>query len=434
MSSQHILAVRPVRITKDKRVEYPSTEELIDLFKRLTTVPAEYQGLLFIIDFTRPYDSEYMKQFVSPVEAYQGLVDYEAEGLPQPYAAGAKQVAKIKVEPGQTIYLIFPLQVVHSYIVVSRATLYVPSGVKFNHYYVLGGVLTDTRMEFPKDFEGVDDWAKLVNTWFAEQHNGSVAYVIRIRNDTSETKYVYLAHVMAQLNRPDDVTEKFRRLYMTKNGKVVLSNEEITFRIIIEYVFPVKHENVRYICDAVIAGDGTNALTFSVVINNVEVFSVSRTDTAAAWYACDFYTKLRKIAFAIDLKFSTPGTGTITEVAFSACCVPPQARYTKRTSGSYTSDGDGTADTVTILDYTEATKHISRLMRVKATGDSNTKQLVLRVDGNDVWDFLNDGDTCTLELRDIKKVELVVNDPGGGTTTTVNYVIQFEEENAHLVK
>ena len=434
MSSQHILAVRPVRITKDRRVEYLSTEEMLDLFKRLTTIPAESQGFLFMIDFTRPYDAEYFKQFVNPQDAYVGLVDWSVEPGTQPYASGSKYVAKVKVEPGQEVYIRIPVKAVNK-LIHFTVTIHAPPSVAISHYIALGGKYTEPPAFRQPVYEGygINDWVVLVNTWTLETTWGGIEWVIKLRNDGTETAYVYIAQVMC-------VIPSLRTFLVVWRAEAerTISNKTETYDIRIPYVL----KYVRLNCVMTIAGDGTNPITVDVQVltpsGYVTIASISRTETDYATYSVKFALKQGIFRYwdwvRVRFVISTSGTGKVKLLTLIAVEEDTELKYPKRTSGSYTSDGDGTADTVTILDYTEATKHISRLMRVKATGDSNTKELKLKVDGQEVWDFLNDGDTCTLELRDVKKVELIVNDPGGGTTTTVSYTIHYVEENAHLVK
>ena len=136
----------------------------------------------------------------------------------------------------------------------------------------------------------------------------------------------------------------------------------------------------------------------------------------------------------IKIEVSTTGEG---EFQFNPGHVPYSEdeidQKQTRIAGSYTSDGDGTTDIITLLDYTGSVKHIGKLMRIKCTGDSNTTELMVVVDGEDFWDFLSDGDTCEILLEDIKKIELKVNDPGDGTTT-VNYTLQYVEEDSFLMR
>lgn len=148
---------------------------------------------------------------------------------------------------------------------------------------------------------------------------------------------------------------------------------------------------------------------------------------SSQWYA--FY-----VAVGVDASAATTASSLI---AFSTTPIMKGAKFREnpvRIEGSYTSNGDGVADTVTIADYTNKGKHMGRLMMVKAVGDANTTQLQLVVDGHVVWDFLKDGDTFSFELHDSQKIELIVNDPGGGTTTTVSYILIGVEEESVIVE
>jgi len=434
MSTQHIVPVRPVRVTEDRRVEYPSTDKFIDYFARTTqrhVVPGE---VLELIDFTRPYDKEYFARLVQPQEAFVDLVDWSVEpGSQPPWAAGAKQVAKLRIEPGETVYVRIPVFLACAKPVVLFTCIYVPSEVTADAYFVLGGNLASNRTKLSKTPVGRNDWARILKTWFYEQNNGGLEVVLEFKNTGTDTKYVYVAYIIVCTYDLRNCTTV--PLIIVSNLEITLSNESIDV-VLANPPFTVLPSTLFIDSWTTIAGDDTNALSVSLIVAGTTLVTASRTSSTYGTVTLTARVKLTMVnpSMVIKYTYSTSGTGKIVVIIVWARFYGDVPRYTRRVSGDYTSDGDGAADVVTILNYTEQVKHISRLLRVVAKGDSNTTELKLRVDGIEVWDFLNDGDTCTLEIRDAKKVELVVNDPGGGTTTTVSYVVQFEEEYAHLVK
>jgi len=434
MSSQHILAVRPVRITKDRRVEYLSTEEMIDLFKRLTTVPAEYSGLLFLIDFTRPYDSEYFKQFVSPAEAYQGLIDWSAEGLPDP-GTGSLKVAKIGVEAGQTIYITVPVTIPVGKTAVCIAVLYTKSDyIKYRIYAKVGARVLNA-IPFVGKPEVTSAWSSIFTIGFIPVHRPSKCnYVIEIKNEGTTTDYCYIALILVSvLEKTMDETVAWigwgNAIYEVTNTTETL-------------VFDVFKPAEEIVCKFVVRmeSDGTNELTvdFQLVSRKYgtsTVVSFSRTATGYTTYTFTF----GHVGILIEDKhmeykvaISTAGVGRIS-YCYVRFTVAKPAVENKSVRGSYTTAGTGEVETVTVLDYTTAVKY-ARVKRVKVTVTSGTAVLLKAiVDGNDYWDFKNDGSELTIELNDVRKLEIQVQDDGTASVT-ISYSVQIEEIGAFLAR
>ena len=363
------------------------------------------------------------------------LVSWEDEGLPQPIASGCKYVLKIGVEPGQTIYVRVPLLAVHGYNVKVYTNIYLKSSFTMNFYFVLGGQLSNTRMKFPKNFEGTDNWVRCMNTWFAEQHNGMTEFVVQVSNNGTAKDCVYISIIIAALIKMDEVYEVNNDIYLVDNVKVPLSNETVTFTIGAHYAMVFKCLHAMWFVTKVVS-DGTNALTAKINILGADRWSASTTSATETALNTLLYVRRDKSLEWVSMSWSTAGTGEIHAIVIWAHALSELKGTSKRLSGSYTSDGNGVTDTVTILDYSASTSHIRRIIRVYASGDANTTQLQLQVDGEVMWDFLNDGNTCTIEIGRCVKVELLVNDNGSATTTsttTVNYVVQYEEEPSILV-
>jgi len=385
--------------------------------------------VLFLIDFTRPYDSEYFKQFISPAEAYQGVVDYSAEGLPDP-GTGSRYLAKLKVDAGASVKVIIPIQVpIRPVIAVIR--LWVPTGVRVDFAFEPSPDWYKTE-KWETKWYGVNGYAEIV---LPNGGNNSRLQFINLKftNETSETKYVYVAVIAVFC-----VIEPTRFINLFKISNLELTVSAETKRIVQE-LFLGKWLKVGSIfVHVTLAGDGTNPCTVEVrIVSGGEktIGSISRTSTDYALYMVSFRVFRVLGVYSSDIIYviSSDGTGKVKHLDVELITFPDSFKsIPSRLAGSYTSDGDGSDDVVTLIDYETAQYHIKKL-KVYASGDTNTKKLVLRIDGQDCWDFLNDGDTVEFDFHDgVRKVQLVVNDPGGGTTTTVNYKVWFEKRLGHL--
>lgn len=355
------------------------------------------------------------------------LVKWSEEGLPRPHVSGSIYVLKIPING--TVYIRIPLNVTINEYVWSYVTLYGDVGLNVYVYYALGGDLSNTRMKLSKPFTFISGvWAKVVTTWIGEPHNGAIELIIEV----SGTGTLYIGMVACYLGIIGKI-EKWIPAYMLLNVKIELSTE--TFSFFIRYgiyaesgkPFLVEHL-FRVLTDG-------NTLTISATDENGHtIYTLSTTTTTETDYYTVMHIKLKtRQRDKVTYSFDTTGVAEIRAINIVLHIYSDEFKSINRASGSYTSDGDGTEDTVTLIDYTTDKNYHAKIRMVKATSDSNTTELKLKINGNDVWDFLNDGSTYDKEVDDVYKAELIVNDPGNGTTTTVSYVIVYEIHYGHII-
>ena len=362
------------------------------------------------------------------------IVKWEDEGLPDP-ETWSLNVVKIKVPAGGSVSIIVPTVPFTCTVFVK---VYGSSNVSIDINTTGEGNLTFRTP--PVILQG--QWAVLSTSASWHPRFFPRNFSINITNNGSSDEYVYIAEINVISLINDDVMTEIPLANM-RYGLVEGSNTTITIESSIGVT-----GNVLVQVAAVFKGDGTNAVTASILVDKLGTHEIgSVTVTSSDYYAFvkGFIIKSKGVSdnpqtgYRIRIVLSSTGYIGIKEyfVLIQGYGFKDMRSKPKRTSGRYTSDGNGQTDTVTLLDYTTGTKHIGRLLRVKATGDANTTQLQLQVDGEVVWDFLSDGDTCTLDIRDVNKVELLVNDNGSATatsTTTVNYVVQYEEEDSVICR
>ena len=365
------------------------------------------------------------------------LVKWADEGLPDP-STGSDYVIKIKVPAGGSKNVAM-LMMLGDYPYIISFLWYGSDSIKIRASRQNTPAITLNNAEFPVyEYYGTSTWTPDVfMVWFLEHRRSFIVW--EISNDGTNDEYVYIAIIIVK--KIEWVSERIA----VAGGRKKLNNETWTIAVWI----PVKGKAIPIRIGVGIAGDGTNAMTANIYIEDlvsgsfIQIASYSNTSTTLTWYHTQVTIKQKQRddvdtfgIIQIRIEFSTVGTGDARLALQLYKITEDVSEEYKRVSGSYTSDGNGIADTVTILDYSTSKYHIGRILRVYAVGDANTTELQLQVDGNVIWDFLNDGNTCTLDIRDIKKVELIVNDNGSATTTsttTVKYVIQYTEEKSMLV-
>jgi len=361
------------------------------------------------------------------------LVRWSDEGLPNPNT-GSDYVVKIRVPPSSSVTIAYLLPL-GEYAYVVSWLWYASGNVTLRVSRQDTPNISISNAEFPVfEYYGTGLWVPdAALLWFVEHRRQYIVW--EFTNNGSSDEYVYIAIIIIR-----KVTVSSERVAVAGYRKKI-NNETITFTTYLPFRTPIAVK-----ISIGIAGDGTNAVTGNIYVYDfgsdtyVQIATFSNSSTTLTWYPT--YVVIRSRIGSgiycplIKIEFSTVGSG---DCGFAIQLLYNLTRNVKseykRLGGSYTSDGNGQTDTVTLLDYTSSKNHIGRLMRVKATGDANTTQLQLQVDGEVVWDFLNDGDTCELDIEHVKKVELLVNDNGSATTTsttTVNYVVQYEEEASFL--
>jgi len=401
----------------------------------LSQIAEGTQAVIVKTDFDREMDRKAFLEWLQPLASFVTWTTWQAEGLGAPFAARAPYIAKLLVRAGETIYIRVPAFAPISGLISAFASVYLPSGIEFIHYFVAGGRLDVTRQKFPKRFAGIDSWARVFASYISEAHWGGIELVIEIANTTTEDKYVYVAYIAVSLLNYHSMQGRPYIAYLVRHAELTLSAESISFSPFYHHVYGViSNPYAHFDIGLGIAGDGVNPITATISITGVDLISISRVSDVYDTYWSSPRVKTTMAEYTIKLTFSTAGTGKINFISVWARPASPFRWYNKRSSDSYTSDGDGATDTVVLLDYRTSTKHVKKLSRIKATGDVNTTQLQLRIDDQVVWDFLTDGDTCDIPHENAKLVELLVNDPGAGTTTTVSYTYYYEEGEGFLVK
>jgi len=398
------------------------------------TTLRQVSQVLYRLDLT---DIDHVRELMSRTGLREGVdwwvVRWSDEGLSDP-GTGCEYVLKVRVPAGGSVFISVPaLRADH--IQSLHVRIYGSANIKVYAYRSIGSVtgFVPPAMPYFEDYL-TGDW---MDVSMSEQLTfvKNTFFVIKIENIGSSDEFVYIAELTIY------------RVDIRHYGKIdfgTVRKDLNNSRISIEIRPPIDGVDVLpLIIGVYVYSDGSNPIDVAVSVFRdgawYQIWSFSST-AQGVWYW--LYVPVKKhliegnqwYRMRLKLNVSTAGVGYVKIYVQSYYYAPYVRRVPKRVGDRYTSDGDGATDTVTILDYTTQPKHIARLLRVKATGDSNTTQLQLRVDGEVVWDFLEDGDTCELELEDVHKVELLVNDPGGGTTTTVSYVVQYVEEDSIICR
>jgi len=430
----------PVQTITGEGYSYPGASETT--LKRISQV-------LYRLDISNEDDVRELMSLTGLVENVDWwIVKWSDEGLSDP-GTGTDKAVKVRVPAGGSVEVAVRLLYADKVQVLYHRT-YVPSAVVV--YMQRVGLLTQD-VTFPYNGEnystrqvGNDGWGNYVY-YTAHSHSHMWFVKIKFENTGTSDAYVYIA----ELSLFGIDVGKYWKGSMCAVERDDIAGTTWTFN-------PVFYTTSRYVplwITIKLVSDGTNTVSATIYVYDAEVGwkqvrTVSTTSSSGASWNISFIVKdiMRSGKwYAINVKVevdASSASSAYAHIAFSWIPIigdEEPDRTIKRLSGSYTSDGNGQTDTVTLLDYTgtstAVTKHVSRLLRVKATGDSNTTQLQLQVDGEVVWDFLNDGDTCTLDIRDVQKIELLVNDNGSATTTsttTVNYVVQYEEEDSVICR
>jgi len=388
-------------------------------------------GVLEYIDFSSPYDEEKFKKMVKPETAFEGIVRKEDEGLPAGF--GSEYCAKIKIGAGETINIVVPVK--PSVVPVSvHFGGYFPDTVtiKFGHADPL---LSTKTYIINRDGYGMNSFAWIafrVPTW----RSFGVAF-LEITNTSSEDVYVYIYDicVATMLNNIMFERESIRSevLLITVMIEYKLNNETFTVGDVIRHTY-TGYDTVIALMYTDVRTDGVNPLTIDYIIGNTTILSASTTTTSYRTYYTEVFVRKTPSMKWVVTKFSysTSGQAWIKRIFITVHPYTQVRRKPESVENTYTSDGDGTTDTVTIADFSSSVKHIYKLIKAYAEGDSNTTQLELYADGAKVWDFLKDGKTAVIPLEHVKKLELKVNDPGGGTKTTVKYHVAYIYEDTFL--
>lgn len=373
------------------------------------------------------------------------LVKWTDEGLSDP-GTGNDYVVKVKVPAGGSVRITVKL-LYSGYGQNLYIRAYIPSSVEL---YMQRSSNSYADVTYPANGEnystrtvGADDW-KDYSYYTASSHSRVQFVIIKLTNTSSSDEYVYIGELSLFVV---DIGTYWKGIFLNNERDDIAGTTWDQ-----NYILYTHRKAFKIWITITAVSDGTNPVTVTVYVYDIrvgwkQIWSGSTTSsTGTTWYVRAVIKQLLQggsnwYAFWVRIVVDA-SSATSAKASYSVTWVPTFDdaeidKYYKRVSGSYTSDGNGTTDTVTILDYTTGTKHIGKLLRVKATGDANTTLLQLQVDGNVVWDFLNDGDTCTLDIEDVQKVELLVNDNGSATTTsttTVNYVVQYVEEDSVIFR
>jgi len=315
------------------------------------------------------------------------VVKWSDEGLSDP-GTGCDYVLKVKVPAGGTVYISVPM-LWTDHIQSLFVRIYGSTNIKVYAYKSIGNVIgsVPTAMPWFEDYL-TGDWTDVKvsdHLVFTRNHY----FVIRLDNEGTSDEFVYIAELV------------IFRIDIRYYGKIefgTVRKDLNNSRISIELRLPTDGTDVFPLLIGVyVYSDGSNPVDVAVSVFRDsawhQIWSFSST-AQGVWYWLYVPYKKHLIVgnqwykLRLKLDASTTGVGYIKIVVQSYHYSPYVKRVPKRVADSYTSDGDGSTDTVTILDYTAQPRHIGKLLRVKATGDSNTKQLQLRIDGQVVWDFL----------------------------------------------
>jgi hypothetical protein len=401
--------------------------------------------------------------FINDVGEYtEGLVvDLESEGIPIPMAYADTRDCCWAISgyfSGNTLKVVVPASSSKTLIVGSspyfrpgralyvEIAFYLQKGLNATVNWAIGNLknIAEEASVFRVTFEGNDNWNLFARTFLNEFFQTKNWFILYLTNTASVDRAVYIGRMQfAELPEDFGYSEDCVIGYIpvtetTWTTKVQTFGEYAGWMGMKSRFFGVTHAlNVQ--------SDGVNTLntriawiskTVSNVVDTYSYTSTTRSATRIVEFIADKRT-FRGNWVRLDA-YVTGGKGYISRFRVQMYLneqAPPE--YPKYIEGSYTTNGDGTEDSVTLLNYltTPLALRYAKVKAVELSVGGTGGYAYLVIDGNTATEKVTSGSTKVIEdLGDAEQIILKANDPGGGTTIPVTYKIYYKEVKALLAR
>jgi hypothetical protein len=297
---------------------------------------------------------------------------------------------------------------------------------------------------FRVTFEGNNNWNLYLRTFPQEYFQTKNWFILNLTNTATVDKTVYIGRMQFA-----ELPEDFGYSEDCVIGYIPVTETSLTTKIYMfgDYAgwmgmksrfFGVTHTlNVQ--------SDGVNTLNTQIVwnpktVNNV-VDTYSYTGSTRSGSRFIEFIADKRVFRGNDIRlkaYITGGKGYIRRFRVQLYLneqTPPE--YPKYLEGTYTTNGDGTEDSVTLLNYltTPLALKYAKVEAVELSVGGVNGYAYLVIDGNTATEKVSSGSTKVIEdLGDAEQIVLKANDPGGGATIPVTYKIYYKEVKALLFR
>jgi hypothetical protein len=389
------------------------------------------------------------------------IVDLEAEGIPIPLGYGDTRDCCWQIHgyfSGNALKVVVPAGGSKTLVVGSspyfrpgrafmqEIAFYLQSGLNAVVTWGIGSRrnIAEEASVFRVTFEGNDNWNIYLRTLPQEFFQTKNWFMLMLTNTTTVDRAVYIGRVQFA-----ELPEDFGYSEDAVIGYIPVTETSLTTKL---YVFGdyagwmgMKSRFFGVTHSLNVQSDGVNTLNTQIVwqvktINNVvDSYSYSGATRSASRFVEFIADKRVFRGNDIRLKaYVTGGKGYIRRFRVQLYLneqAPPE--YPKYLGGSYTTNGDGAEDSVTLLDYltTPLAKKYAKIHSVELSVGGTGGYAYLVIDGNTATEKVTSGSTKVIEdLGDAEQIVLKANDPGGGTTVPVTYRVYYKEVGALLVR
>jgi hypothetical protein len=329
---------------------------------------------------------------------------------------------------------------------LAEIIFYLQSGLSGYVTWAIGGTknVAEESTVFRVNFEGNDNWNAYIRTLPQEYFQTKNWFLLNLTNTSDRDKAVYIGRMQFA-----ELPEDFGYSEDCVIGYIPVTETSLTTKIYMfgDYAgwmgmksrfFGVSHTlNVQ--------SDGVNTLNTQIVwysktVNNV-VDTYSYTGSTRSGSRFVEFIADKRVFRGNDIRlraYITGGKGYIRRFRVQLYLneqAPPE--YPKYLEGTYTTNGDGTEDSVTLLNYltTPLALKYAKVEAVELSVGGANGYAYLVIDGNTATEKVSSGSTKVIEdLGDAEQIVLKANDPGGGTTIPVTYKIYYKEVKALLLR
>jgi len=389
------------------------------------------------------------------------IIDLESEGIPIPLAFGDTRECCwgiVGYLSGKALKAVVPAGGNKTLVVGSspyfrpgrafyiEIAFYLQKGLNATVNWGIGNLknVAEEASVFRVTFEGNDNWNLFARTFPNEFFQTKNWFILNLTNTTTVDKAVYIGRMQfAELPEDFGYSEDVVIGYIpvtetTWTTKIQPFGEYAGWMGMKSRFFGVTHSlNVQ--------SDGVNTLNTRIVWNSktvsnvVDTFSYSNATMSASRFV-EFIADKRTFRgnwVRLDA-YVTGGKSYIRRFRVQMYLneqAPPE--YPKYIEGSYTTNGDGVEDSVTLLNYltTPLALRYAKVEAVELSVGGTGGYAYLVIDGNTATEKVTSGSTKVIkDLSDAEQIILKANDPGGGTTVTVTYKIYYKEVKALLVR
>jgi len=384
--------------------------------------------LLANVDFTInkelfPVDEFDLKYclLIGDYESYE-IVKWEELGLPRPPFTGSPYVLKVRLAPGGTVYVLFPLPSEPAVPYASYITAYAENyEIDVNQYIAIDADPSNIRNNWIQDWKQLPDtWARVCNCWALEINWALTSHCYKMTNPNTNPVDVYIAGCLA--SQLSFLLKGWSILYGYIDGyEFTVSNTTLSQTL---RIFLPQSIGQIYLMqtDGKIRGDGTNPFTVTHYLNNKLLLEKSQTANVDVLWAKQFkvsniYTKTSRFeSLLIKVTMNTAGTGVMsrfTYILFGSALEPEIPDYL---------EGTALADQYTTLyDFTNTCDyHIREIHELELSTDASVTEAYAEVhDAKTGWKkitpSLGPSETYKIQNLKLRAVGLRIYSAGGTT-------------------